>query len=751
MQKNAFRFPILFCLLLASLQGIAQSSIDGLNPNYWRSVAAIPNATLALQPAPIAYSSWELLTSLCQNHLFAAGQSPTQSVLLQIPAPDGKLMTFRVWRNEVMSAELSKKYPNIQTYSGEAVADKFSTLRINISPKGFHAFVLSNAGSWLIDPAFLNGQGNVYISYYKKDYQRELGNALECLVKEEEEKEMTTAAQRKGAQLRTNGGTLKSYRLALSCTEEYAAAVDGPTPTRAGVLAAMALSVNRVDGVYRRELAVTLQLIGNTDTLIFLPGSNDPFTNGSGSNMLGQNQTTVTNRIGSGNYDIGHVFSTGGGGIASLGCVCKSTQKAQGVTGSSNPVGDAFDIDYVAHEMGHQFGGDHTFNANTGSCNGNGARTSAYEPGSGLTIMAYAGICGNSDNTAAHSIPFFHARSLDQITSFITTGAGSGCPISSVSNNVPPALPPFTSVYNIPLLTPFELTAPAAVDADHDTLTYSWEQYNLGDFRSSWSATRLLGPTFRNFVPDTSSTRVFPKISAVLAGITNYLGEKLPDTGRKLTFRLTVRDIYNGLGSYNFANDSVVLNAISGTGPFKVTSPLGGATVYGGSQMMVTWDVAGTDLPPINTSTVDIYLSEDGGYTFPYLLVSATPNDGNQRVILPNISTSATRIKVKGSANVYFNINPGNFVMQEDNSVAKLTIADLQVYPVPAHHLLHIRTAAGAALEVQLLNTLGQQMWQGTCNGQQDINTSSLARGVYYLKVSDKATGAGKVIKVGLE
>jgi hypothetical protein len=377
--------------------------------------------------------------------------------------------------------------------------------------------------------------------------------------------------------------------LALSCTGEYAA-VFGGTP--AGALSAMVTSVNRVTGVYELELSVRLVLIANNSLLVYTNASTDPFTNTNGSTMLGQNQTTVTSVIGSANYDIGHVFSTGGGGVAGLGVVCNTTNKARGVTGSSAPYGDGFDIDYVAHEMGHQFSGNHSFNGALGSCTGgNRNGTTAYEPGSGTTIMAYAGICG-TDNTAAHSDAIFHAVNLDEILTCVTTGNGNTCATSTATGNTAPVVT-VPGNYTIQYLTPFSLTG-SATDVDGNALTYIWEEYDLGA-QAQVNATQTAGnefPLFRVFTPQTTGTRIFPQISDIVNN-TSTIGERLPSVARTLKFRFTARD--NRLNGGAISNNDIPVSlTVIATPIHFLLAAKHGSHMTATTTQTVLWDVSGT-------------------------------------------------------------------------------------------------------------------------------------------------------------
>ena len=675
-----------------------------------------------------------------------------ERIEVMLPTPNGRHRSFQVWETPIMAEGLAKRYPFIRTFTGLASDDKTVTVKIDFTPSGFHAMVYDYEKTFIIDP--VSPAGNDYIVYLKSGAIRNDARSMSCLVGDLLDGDLKMNKMIVGkpglpgnTPLKVNGAIKRTYRLALAATVEYSKAVGGSSPTKASVLSAMITTMNRVNGVYERELGITMQLVPNNDTLIFL-AEPDGYTNSSGGSMLSQNQDTVDKRIGQLNYDIGHVFSTGGGGIADLGCVCDFYSKAGGVTGQPNPVGDPFAIDYVAHEMGHQFGATHTFNANfsAGSCTGNASSLSAYEPGSGSTIMAYAGICGSGNNLQGNSDDYFHAKSLDQITNFIASSSLATCGTKNASGNVPPVLPSFTAVYNIPYLTPFELTAPDAVDADHDYITYCWEEWDLGDFGQSWANTNQNGPIFRSFKPTTSKTRVFPSLDKLLVNTTSYVGEKLPSTTRDLSFRLTARDFYNATGTFNFPNDEITLHVVNTGVPFAVTSPNASGDYWQmGTNVPVSWNVASTTSSPINCANVDILLSVDGGYTYPHVLVSGTANDGSETITVPNIPTLSARVKVKGSGNVFFDISNANFRINSwPASVETVPDEVLRIYPNPVHDVLTVSLKEEKPVEMIITSVLGQTVWQENAQRKAEINVSGWAKGVYYLQA--KIAGSNEML-----
>ncbi|HRB24795.1 MAG TPA: M12 family metallo-peptidase, partial [Bacteroidia bacterium] len=633
---------------------------------FWREVSTIPVSGERLT-VPSSYRALNLDLNLLQQYLNTAKAEPSQTanlkngLMLEIPMPDGSFERFSIFQYNVMHPDLAAKFPQIKTYTGQGIDDVTATIKLDVTQFGFHAMIRSSKGDVYIDP-YNQNTVNYYMSYERKNLIRQ--NSFECSLADKTAMEIQNANG--NTVQRTNGTQLRTYRLALSCTGEYAAFYGG---TVSGAMAGMATTMNRVNGVYESELSIRMVMVANNNLIVYTNSSTDPFTNNNGSTMLGQNQTTCDNIIGSSNYDIGHVFSTGGGGVAYLGCVCSSSNKAKGVTGSGSPSGDGFDIDYVAHEMGHQFGGDHTFNSTTGSCSGNRSSTAAYEPGSGITIQAYAGICG-SDNLAPHSIAYFHGYSLDQMITFSNTGGGNSCPVTTSTGNTAPVVTNMGYNCTIPISTPFVLTG-AATDANGDALTYSWEERDLGP-AGAWNVQSTTAPMFRPFPPTTSPSRTFPQMSDVVNNTTT-VGELLSNQARTLKFRLTARDSRTGGGGIMHPDSNVIVTVVNAGGAFAVTAPNTAVTWAGNSTQTVTWNVSGTTGSGINTANVKISLSTDGGYTYPTVLLASTPNDGSQTITVPNISTTTARMKVEAVGNIFFDISNTNFTITTSTGLTTIT------------------------------------------------------------------------------
>ncbi len=588
----------------------------------------------------------QLLNTAPKEFSQAAKQSV---VILTLPMPDGTFSMFRIEDSPIMEASLAAQYPEIKTYRGQGIDEPTATTRFDLTPAGFHAIIFSERGTVYIDP-YAKGDTTNYLTYYKRDYRKD-GDEFRCYFTDDDAPQRPDGG---AAPAVVNGSVLRTYRLACAATGEYTAFHGG---TVAAGLAAINTAMNRVNGVYEREIAVRMVLVANNNLIVYTNAATDPYTNNSGSTMLGQNQSNLDSVIGTANYDIGHVFSTGGGGVASLGSVCSSTRKAQGVTGLPSPIGDGFTIDYVAHEMGHQFGGRHTFNGTTSNCGGgNRSSVAAYEPGSGSTIMAYAGICG-SQNLQPNSDDYFHVKSLEEMVAFIN--GGGSCAVNTNTGNTVPSVTAAAS-FTIPRSTPFALTANGS-DANGDALTYCWEEYDLG--AASPPDTDTDGqarPILRSFNPTTNATRTFPKLSDILNNTSSF-GEALPTINRTMTFQVTVRDNRANGGGISTATTQVTVNAASG--PFLVTQPNTAITWQGNSSQTVTWDVANTAAPPVSAANVKISLSTDGGTTFPVTIAASTANDGSETITVPNTPTTTARIKVEAVGNIFFDLSNQNFTI----------------------------------------------------------------------------------------
>lgn len=641
-----------------------------------------------------------LLTAPTEADL-RAGEAPLD---IALPLPSGGFERFQVWQAPVMHPDMAAQYPTIRTYMGRGLDRPQVLVRLDHTPAGFHAMMLGTSGGQVFIDPYARGNSADYVCYFKKDFSQKSGDLFACGVESPKgDTAVPTANQNRAGDC----GKLRKYRLALACTGEYALFHGAVPGNRAPALAAMVVSMNRVNGVFERDAAIRMVMVSNDSLLIYTNPATDPYTNNNGGTMLDENQTTCDNVIGTANYDVGHVFSTGGGGVAYLQAPCNASIKAGGVTGSGNPVGDPFDIDYVAHEMGHQFGGNHT---QYNPCNRNNG--TAVEPGSASTIMGYAGIC--APNVQSNSDAYFHSTSLLEIGAFVT-GTGNTCATIETNTNTAPTLPTVSS-RTIPKSTPFFLTATAS-DAQNDPLTFCWEQRdNNGTTTNNPQppeSTNTQGPMFRSYNPVSSGTRYFPKFADVLSGF-NDDWEELPSVGRDLRMRVMVRDNNTDGGCTTNQNMTVTVNGTAG--PFVVTKPNTVLSFAPGATDTVKWNVAGTTAAPISCANVDILISTDGGATFSNL-VSNTPNDGSQIVTYPNILSDECRIMVRSVGNVFYDVSDENFLLSNLQIYCNVVYISTDVPKniednTTSTSTLNINTAvSGSITDLDVVNLAGTHTW----------------------------------------
>ena len=667
-----------------------QVSAQSASPDVvWQALDNIVGAPAAQpQIRPLKFRTYALNTEALRSTLAKAPMEFTQEaqsggrIEVTLPMPDGKMARFLAEESPIMEAPLAAKFPDIKTYRAQGVDDPAATARFSLTRAGLHAIILSPSGAYYIDP-YSRGDAVHHLSYFKRDLERTDAHAFECQLFLPDGRDASTLTAETASDApvrRANGGTMRTYRLALAANYEYSDFHSDamPIPDKGDVMAnGLVPTMNRVNGIYEREVAVRMVIVANNDLIIFNTPA-DPYENSQGLQMLAANQGVCDGAIGPTNYDIGHVVSTGGGGVAFLGVVCNVGQKAGGVTGLPQPIGDPFYVDYVAHEMGHQFAGAHTFNGNVSNCAGsNRTASTAYEPGSGSTIQAYAGICPPQD-LQRNSDPYFHTISYDQILDHITTEAT--CSANTATGNVPPTIDAGPD-YSIPARTPFTLTA-VGNDPDGDFLSYCWEEFDLGPTNNGQEDNGR-SPIFRSYNPTTSPSRTFPSLKYILGNAntppltypcgpflnrTCITGELLPTMSRPnasstsaMKFRVTARDNRLAGGGVNY---DLMQVSITDTGePFVVSAPNGGETWDGSAPRTVTWNVAGTAAAPINAANVDIHLSIDGGHTFPIVLATAVPNDGSHEVAVPAVSTQRARVRVTGAGNIFFDITNADFVI----------------------------------------------------------------------------------------
>ncbi len=658
-------FIFLFANLLSAQQKQLWSKIDKSkiqNTNIQKNVKLSDRQIFELK-----MSDFKIVLKGVPRKSIASNNS---SSIVKFPDNKGNLISYRVKETPVMSPALAKKFPNNKSYTGVGLNDSSLKIRFSVNELGLYAMIIDKERKvQYIDP--ISKDNKLYKIYTRKDLSVE-NYDFQCFTKNYNALKKTNLSVQVA-----NDKKLRTYRLALASTGEYSqfhidrAGASGATDSqkKAVVLAAMTLAMTRVNAIFENDLAITMQLVDNTN-IIFLDSATDPYTNSNGSAMLGENQTTCDNEIGSANYDIGHVFSTGGGGIASLGSTCTSF-KARGVTGSSSPVGDNFYFDFVAHEMGHQFGANHPFNGDEGNCTGaNRNDETAVEPGSGSTLMAYAGICA-PQNVQSHSDLYFHIVSIDEIWANITTGNSSSCgTLTDLTNNLNAPTANAGIDFTIPISTAYLLKGQGS-DDDGDPITFSWEQIDNQITAVPPSETSTSGALYRSVNPTTDPNRSMPDINTLINGNISSTWEVTPSVAREMNFKLTVRDNNSEIGQV--ASDNMKVTVSNAAGPFVVTSQDIVNLVWTKNvNETITWDVAGTTGNGINTSMVNILLSTDGGKTFPTILKSNTPNDGNEIINVPDVSAPNCFVKVEAVGNIFFALNQTSFSIGAFNQVCTI-------------------------------------------------------------------------------
>jgi hypothetical protein len=570
-------------------------------------------------------------------------------VPMSFPLGAGPEIQFLIQSNEVLVPSLAALNPEIKTYEGFSL-DHRAQIRVTTSPFGINAKIsVKGAGTYYIQ-SVNKEQANVLISYSTQSLI-DNGERTACGLDEEAalqfEDVPTAAVAGKTCALRT-------YVLAVAATGEYTAWAG----SQAQALAKITETVNNVNMTYERDMGIRFTL-NSPNSILYTDANTDPYSSASlSSTILNQNQSAITVALTSAGFDLGHVFNAGwSGGLAQLSSVCDNGAKARAASGLSTafpmgPSGPIFE-NTVAHEIAHQLSAHHTFSANNGGCNGNTNNATAWEPGGGSTIMAYAGTC-TGNNYQFYSDDYFHAGSLIQMSNFVTSSIPTCGTTNASLGNVNPTTSVVQDAYTIPASTPFMLTLNAA-DATHGGLTYTWEQLNplsaSGNTgtASSPSPTATSGAQFRSYMPDAEHTKYFPRLESIATGNLTY--EVLPSVNRTMTFRGVARDNFAGVGCFSAQDVTVTTNNACN---FNITSHTVPTSLVadGSNTTTLTWNTASC----VTCTNVSIRFSTDGGRTFPHLLAN-TANDGSEALVVPNLPTCKGRFMVACADNIFFNIN----------------------------------------------------------------------------------------------
>lgn len=713
---------------------------------------ATPNVTITKKSDNSIY--YKLDIDAIRGQLLSADKAGKNvgSVTISIPTSNG-IEKFAVNSFPVMDEALANQY-QLGSYVGVGIDDPTKYIRFSVAPNDFQSMIISNGKYEFIEPAT---NDKAFYSVHSKTGKE---GGFMCSTKEDAKSvERLNELAKTGVASKAGNKKFHTLRLAVSVTGEYGAYFGGA----AGALTQINATMTRVNGVFEQEFNLHLNVI-NAPNLIFTNASTDPYSAASQMckwnyelmNVLHGGSYGVTDA----DYDIGHLFgrSGGGGNAGCIGCIgsndvsftsysdCGYTYnspnnyKGSGITspGTGAPQGDNFDIDYVAHEMGHQLGDYHTYSWYEGT-------GSNMEPGSGSTIMGYAGITGAGLDVQAHSDPYFHSRSIDEVQANLATKTVDV--ETDIANN-PPVITPMTTSYTIPLNTAFALTA-NATDPEGDALTYCWEEFKTSNssIGQPWAtnagimnvagASHELGKTtvgagFRSLPPTASPTRYFPALSTVLAGNVRDLSkwESTSSVAKSTVFRVTVRDNKaGGQAQTAFANQTIVVGSAAA---FTVST----TSLTPGTNSTINWVPSGTTASPYNVANVKIDFTSDSGATWTTLAASV-PNSGTASVAVPaSLSGKSGHIRVSAIGNVFYAVKAatvGTLAVSDVNNTKSV-----QVYPNPVKDILNVSNVAANA-SYEIFNSAGQIVSGGTLDsGRATVN--KLVKGVYFINIENAGT-----------
>lgn len=644
----------------------------------------------------------------------------TSDVIIDLPMEDGTLRSFYMYESPVMAPALAEKYSSIKTYKGVCVDNKLINVRLDITPEGFHAAIHAPQGIFYIDP--YDSDLTAYLAYNVKDDQQEETRDIPLCGNKENGKPHLSPLTVK-TQTRSVSVPLRKYRLAIATTGEFGEWKGSPEKTMSDIVTGL----NRMNQVFENEASIRYELIADNDKLFHYDPTSDPYTNtASGSSMLGLNTNVIAGIVGLNAFDLGHVYSTGCdvGGVAALGSLCNQQLKGAGVTCFYGSDINFFAVSVTAHEIGHQMAASHTFN----HCNGgNESLGTGFEPGSGSTIMSYAGLCGDR-NVQDRADDYYHTGSLVQIYNHTRAGIADNCGEKIDFNNHEPVIAVsdvFEKELYIPTSTYFFLEG-SATDEDGDTLTYAWDGMNTGPL-SPLGAPLGSAPHFRAYKPSTSSTRYVPNVLDIFNNRSTKL-EVLPDEDMEILFNLTVRDNHWNGGTAVW--ERVSFDVVKTQGTFGFTGDADGGNSYTvGDEVEVTWDVAGTDQKPIDAPLIDIYFYEGKAQDFDInnltILEKGVPNDGSQKVRLPDMPTEKGRFVIKASDNIFFDISIKNIQVQATE--------EAKVYGAASP--LYIKSCLPDVVELNVYSTAREDI-----SGEVKYDITGLPEGTIYSFVPATST-----------